>query len=96
MGSLLVNTRSADLVQQKIDHRHLFSNFANLRAVSEKFLQQLEAEWNKGPLLNPGSVARIVQSFADEHFKVFERYCRNEVYQKRTLDKLRLVCCANQ
>jgi hypothetical protein len=90
MMSLLVNCRSTD-VSERMDHHHLFSNIDKVRVVSERFLYTLEAEWCKNPVLNPGVIARLVKSFAEEHFNVYERYCSNEVYQQRVLTRLKWV-----
>ena len=52
-------------------------------------LQLLQIEWSRNIILNAGSIAQLIKTFAEEHFKVYERYCSNEVYQQRTLSKLK-------
>ena len=59
-----------------------------VRACSERFLSDLESRWQESVRLT--GIADIIQSHAKENFQVYVKYCSNQVYQDRTLKRLKL------
>uniref|UniRef100_A0A8D0BUM4 Rho guanine nucleotide exchange factor 16 n=1 Tax=Salvator merianae TaxID=96440 RepID=A0A8D0BUM4_SALMN len=68
------------------DHHHLFSNIAEILAVSESFFKDLEKRHQEHVLIQ--DISDIVECHAVYHFHPYVVYCSNEVYQQRTLQKL--------
>ena len=59
-----------------------------VRACSERFLSDLESRWQESVRLT--GIADIVRTHAKENFQVYVKYCSNQVYQDRTLKRLKL------
>ena len=59
-----------------------------VRACSERFLSDLESRWQESVRLT--GIADIIQTHAKENFQVYVKYCSNQVYQDRTLKRLKL------
>ena len=75
-------------VLNKRDQRILFSEVISVRACSEKFLADLESRWQESVLL--AGISDIVLAHARHNLHVYVKYCSNQVYQDRTLKRLRL------
>ena len=59
-----------------------------VRACSERFLSDLESRWQESVRLT--GIADILRAHAKENFQVYVKYCSNQVYQDRTLKRLKL------
>ncbi|XP_072833778.2 rho guanine nucleotide exchange factor 16 [Pogona vitticeps] len=68
------------------DHHHLFSNIADIWAVSKSFFEDLEKRHQENVLIP--DISDIVETHATNRFNPYVIYCSNEVYQQRTLQKL--------
>ena len=75
-------------VLNKRDQRILFSEVISVRACSEKFLADLESRWQESVLL--AGISDIVLAHARHNLHVYVKYCSNQVYQDRTLKRLRV------
>jgi len=75
-------------VLSKRDQRILFSEVILVRACSERFLSDLESRWQESVRLT--GIADILRAHAKENFQVYVKYCSNQVYQDRTLKRLKL------
>ncbi|KAJ8388936.1 hypothetical protein AAFF_G00124970 [Aldrovandia affinis] len=69
-----------------IEHHHLFSNIADIQAVSQRFFEDLDRRHQDNPLIK--DISDIVQTHASSHFQAYITYCSNETFQQRTLQKL--------
>ena len=74
-------------VLNKRDQRILFSEVISVRSCSEKFLADLESRWQESVLLS--GISDIHMHHAKQTFHVYVKYCSNQVYQDRTLKRLR-------
>ena len=74
-------------VLSKRDQRILFSEVVLVRAASERFLSDLESRWQESVLLS--GISDIIRLHAKENFQIYIKYCSNQVYQDRTLKRLR-------
>ena len=74
-------------VLSKRDQRILFSEVIGVRSCSEKFLADLESRWQESVLLS--GISDIIMTHAKQNFHVYVKYCSNQVYQDRTLKRLR-------
>ena len=74
-------------VLSKRDQRILFSEVISVRACSEKFLADLESRWQESVVLS--GISDIIMNHARHNFHVYVKYCSNQVYQDRTLKRLR-------
>ena len=59
-----------------------------VRACSERFLSDLESRWQESVRLT--GITDIIRTHAKENFQVYVKYCSNQVYQDRTLKRLKL------
>jgi len=75
-------------VLSKRDQRILFSEVILVRACSERFLSDLESRWQESVRLT--GITDIIRAHAKENFQVYVKYCSNQVYQDRTLKRLKL------
>jgi len=75
-------------VLSKRDQRILFSEVILVRGCSERFLSDLESRWQESVLLS--GICDIIKAHAKENFQVYVKYCSNQVYQDRTLKRLKL------
>jgi len=75
-------------VLSKRDQRILFSEVIMVRGCSERFLSDLESRWQESVLLS--GICDIIRQHAKENFQVYVKYCSNQVYQDRTLKRLKL------
>ena len=75
-------------VLNKRDQRILFSEVISVRACSEKFLADLESRWQESVVLT--GISDIIMTHARQTFHVYVKYCSNQVYQDRTLKRLRM------
>ncbi|XP_035237898.1 rho guanine nucleotide exchange factor 16 [Anguilla anguilla] len=69
-----------------IEHHHLFSNIADIQAVSQRFFEALDSRHQDNPLIK--DISDIVLEHATTHFQPYITYCSNETFQQRTLQKL--------
>nr|XP_033815289.1 rho guanine nucleotide exchange factor 26 isoform X2 [Geotrypetes seraphini] len=70
----------------KTESHHLFSNISDVYEASKKFFKELEARHQKAILID--DISDIVEKHAKSTFDPYVKYCTNEVYQQRTLQKL--------
>ena len=78
-----------DVITLLVTHLNMFPPQVILvRACSERFLSDLESRWQESVRLT--GIADIIQSHAKENFQVYVKYCSNQVYQDRTLKRLKL------
>ncbi|XP_030072382.1 rho guanine nucleotide exchange factor 26 [Microcaecilia unicolor] len=70
----------------KTESHHLFSNISDVYEASKKFFKELEARHQKAILID--DISDIVEKHAMSTFDPYVKYCTNEVYQQRTLQKL--------
>ena len=74
-------------VLSKRDQRILFSEVISVRSCSEKFLADLESRWQESVVLS--GISDVIMKHANQNFQVYVKYCSNQVYQDRTLQRLR-------
>ncbi|XP_032824089.1 rho guanine nucleotide exchange factor 16-like [Petromyzon marinus] len=70
----------------KLEHHHLFSNVTDIRDVSKRFFDELEARHQDNVVIE--DISDIVETYASQYFQPYVTYCTNETYQQRTLQKL--------
>ncbi|XP_014344125.1 rho guanine nucleotide exchange factor 26 isoform X2 [Latimeria chalumnae] len=70
----------------KTERHHLFSNITDVFEASKKFLKELDARHQRNVLMD--DISDIVERHAMSTFDPYVKYCSNEVYQQRTLQKL--------
>lgn len=68
------------------ERHHLFSNISDVCEASEKFFKELEARHHSSSFVH--DISDIVEKHAAGTFEPYVRYCTNEVYQQRTLQRL--------
>ncbi|XP_043975208.1 rho guanine nucleotide exchange factor 26-like isoform X2 [Gambusia affinis] len=70
----------------KIEHHHLFSNILDVCEASKKFFKELEDRHQQSIVID--DISDVVCKHAESNFDPYIKYCSNEVYQQRTLQKL--------
>ncbi|MEJ1277572.1 Rho guanine nucleotide exchange factor (GEF) 26 [Cricetulus griseus] len=70
----------------KTERHHLFSNITDVCEASKKFFTELEARHQNNILID--DISDIVEKHTASTFDPYVKYCTNEVYQQRTLQKL--------
>lgn len=65
----------------------LFSDVISVRHCSERFLADLEGCWQDSVRLT--GICEVVRRHAKENFSVYVKYCSNQSYQDKILEKLR-------
>ncbi|XP_029470901.1 rho guanine nucleotide exchange factor 26 isoform X2 [Rhinatrema bivittatum] len=80
------NSKPLSSTMTKTESHHLFSNISDVYEASNKFFKELEARHQKTILID--DISDIVEKHAMATFDPYVKYCSNEVYQQRTLQKL--------
>ncbi|XP_062988156.1 rho guanine nucleotide exchange factor 26 [Elgaria multicarinata webbii] len=80
------NSKELASTMTKIESHHLFSNIADVCEASKKFFKELEARHQNNILIE--DISDIVEKHTTSTFDPYVKYCTNEVYQQRTLQKL--------
>ncbi|XP_078524050.1 rho guanine nucleotide exchange factor 26 [Lissotriton helveticus] len=80
------NSKALSATMTKTESHHLFSNIADVSEASKKFFKELESRHQKNILIE--DISDIVEKHAKSTFDPYVKYCTNEVYQQRTLQKL--------
>ncbi|XP_021514065.1 rho guanine nucleotide exchange factor 26 isoform X2 [Meriones unguiculatus] len=70
----------------KTERHHLFSNITDVCEASKKFFTELEARHQNNIFID--DISDIVEKHTTSTFDPYVKYCTNEVYQQRTLQKL--------
>ncbi|XP_052543146.1 rho guanine nucleotide exchange factor 26 [Tympanuchus pallidicinctus] len=80
------NSRELSLTMTKTESHHLFSNITDVYEASKKFFKELEARHQNNIFID--DISDIVEKHSSSTFDPYVKYCTNEVYQQRTLQKL--------
>ncbi|XP_025952638.2 rho guanine nucleotide exchange factor 26 isoform X2 [Dromaius novaehollandiae] len=80
------NSKELSLTMTKTESHHLFSNITDVHEASKKFFKELEARHQNNIFID--DISDIVGKHASSTFDPYVKYCTNEVYQQRTLQKL--------
>ncbi|XP_068056229.1 rho guanine nucleotide exchange factor 26 [Anomalospiza imberbis] len=80
------NSRELSLTMTKTESHHLFSNITDVYEASKKFFEELEARHQNNIFID--DIGDIVARHAGSSFDPYVKYCTNEVYQQRTLQRL--------
>ncbi|XP_068137008.1 rho guanine nucleotide exchange factor 26 [Hyperolius riggenbachi] len=80
------NSKQLTSTMTKTENHHLFSNIADVCEASRKFFKELEGRHQRNILIE--DISDIVEKHAQSTFDPYVKYCTNEVYQQRTLQKL--------
>ncbi|XP_014906305.1 rho guanine nucleotide exchange factor 26-like [Poecilia latipinna] len=80
------NSSELSEAMTKIDHHHLFSNISDVCEASKKFFKELEDRHQQSIVID--DISDIVCKHAESTFDPYIKYCSNEVYQQRTLQRL--------
>ncbi|XP_068000982.1 rho guanine nucleotide exchange factor 26 [Melanerpes formicivorus] len=80
------NSRELSLTMTKTESHHLFSNITDVYEASKKFFTELEARHQNSIFID--DISDIVEKHSSSTFDPYVKYCTNEVYQQRTLQKL--------
>ncbi|XP_041262002.1 rho guanine nucleotide exchange factor 26 [Onychostruthus taczanowskii] len=80
------NSRELSLTMTKTESHHLFSNITDVYEASKKFFEELEARHQSSVFID--DISDIVARHAGCSFDPYVKYCTNEVYQQRTLQRL--------
>ncbi|KFQ24362.1 Rho guanine nucleotide exchange factor 26, partial [Mesitornis unicolor] len=80
------NSRELSLTMTKTESHHLFSNITDVYEASRKFFKELEARHQNNIFID--DISDIVEKHTTSTFDPYVKYCTNEVYQQRTLQKL--------
>ncbi|XP_013048510.3 rho guanine nucleotide exchange factor 26 [Anser cygnoides] len=80
------NSRELSLTMTKTESHHLFSNITDVYEASKKFFKELEARHQNNIFID--DISDIVEKHSASTFDPYVKYCTNEVYQQRTLQKL--------
>ncbi|KAL2301386.1 hypothetical protein Nmel_011957, partial [Mimus melanotis] len=80
------NSRELSLTMTKTESHHLFSNITDVYEASKKFFEELEARHQSNIFID--DISDIVARHAGSTFDPYVKYCTNEVYQQRTLQRL--------
>ncbi|KAK6483867.1 rho guanine nucleotide exchange factor 26-like [Huso huso] len=83
---LFKNSIELNETMTKTENHHLFSNIADVYEASKKFFKELEDRHQQNIVID--DVSDIVEKHATSTFDPYVKYCSNEVYQQRTLQKL--------
>ncbi|XP_069721329.1 rho guanine nucleotide exchange factor 26 isoform X2 [Phaenicophaeus curvirostris] len=83
---LFKNSRELSLTMTKTEKHHLFSNITDVYEASKKFFKELEERHQNNIFID--DISDIVEKHASSTFDPYVKYCTNEVYQQRTLQKL--------
>ncbi|XP_066478726.1 rho guanine nucleotide exchange factor 26 isoform X2 [Tiliqua scincoides] len=80
------NSKELGSTMTKTENHHLFSNIADVCEASKKFFRELEARHQNNIFID--DISDIVEKHTASTFDPYVKYCTNEVYQQRTLQKL--------
>ncbi|XP_062459024.1 rho guanine nucleotide exchange factor 26 isoform X1 [Pezoporus occidentalis] len=80
------NSRELSLTMTKTESHHLFSNITDVYEASKKFFTELEARHQNNIFID--DISDIVEKHSSSTFDPYVKYCTNEVYQQRTLQRL--------
>ncbi|XP_036610474.1 rho guanine nucleotide exchange factor 26 [Trichosurus vulpecula] len=80
------NSKELSDTMTKTESHHLFSNIADVCEASKKFFKELEERHQNNIFLD--DISDIVEKHTTSTFDPYIKYCTNEVYQQRTLQKL--------
>ncbi|XP_054839068.1 rho guanine nucleotide exchange factor 26 isoform X2 [Eublepharis macularius] len=80
------NSKELSSTMTKTESHHLFSNIADVCEASKKFFKELEARHRNNIFID--DISDIVEKHTSSTFDPYVKYCSNEVYQQRTLQKL--------
>ncbi|XP_077204753.1 rho guanine nucleotide exchange factor 26 [Paroedura picta] len=80
------NSKELSSTMTKTESHHLFSNIADVCEASKKFFKELEARHQNNIFID--DISDIVEKHTSSTFDPYVKYCSNEVYQQRTLQKL--------
>lgn len=80
------NSRELSLTMTKTESHHLFSNITDVYEASKKFFKELEGRHQNNIFID--DISDIVEKHTSSTFDPYVKYCTNEVYQQRTLQKL--------
>ncbi|KAG8445273.1 hypothetical protein GDO86_010161 [Hymenochirus boettgeri] len=83
------NSKKLTSTMTKTENHHLFSNISDVYEASKKFFKELEGRHQRSILIE--DISDIVEKHAKSTFDPYVKYCTNEVYQQRTLQKLILT-----
>ncbi|TMS34719.1 hypothetical protein L596_002254 [Steinernema carpocapsae] len=83
----LLGSKSTQSVITNSERKHLFSNILAVRDCSEKLLSDLERRFSENLVFS--DVCDILSTHFENHFDAYVKYCSNQVYQDRTLKKLK-------
>ncbi|XP_049723744.1 rho guanine nucleotide exchange factor 26 [Elephas maximus indicus] len=80
------NSKELSNTMTKTESHHLFSNITDVCEASKKFFTELEARHQNNIFID--DISDIVEKHTASTFDPYVKYCTNEVYQQRTLQKL--------
>ncbi|XP_014443783.1 rho guanine nucleotide exchange factor 26 [Tupaia chinensis] len=80
------NSKELSDTMTKTERHHLFSNITDVCEASKKFFTELEARHQNNIFID--DISDIVEKHTASTFDPYVKYCTNEVYQQRTLQKL--------
>ncbi|XP_044107574.1 rho guanine nucleotide exchange factor 26 isoform X1 [Neovison vison] len=80
------NSKELSDTMTKTESHHLFSNITDVCEASKKFFTELEARHQSNIFID--DISDIVEKHTASTFDPYVKYCTNEVYQQRTLQKL--------
>ncbi|XP_006902162.1 PREDICTED: rho guanine nucleotide exchange factor 26 [Elephantulus edwardii] len=80
------NSKELSDTMTKTENHHLFSNITDVCEASKKFFMELEARHQNNIFID--DISDIVEKHTASTFDPYVKYCTNEVYQQRTLQKL--------
>lgn len=83
----MLGSKSTLSVLSDSDRKHLFSNIFAVRDCSERLLCDLETRLEENLILD--DICDILSEHFEKHFEVYIKYCSNQVYQDRTLRRLK-------
>ncbi|XP_070802561.1 rho guanine nucleotide exchange factor 26 isoform X2 [Pituophis catenifer annectens] len=80
------NSKELSSTMTKTESHHLFSNIADVCEASKKFFTELKERHRSNIFID--DISDIVEKHTTSTFDPYIKYCTNEVYQQRTLQKL--------
>ncbi|XP_004598144.2 rho guanine nucleotide exchange factor 26 [Ochotona princeps] len=80
------NSKELSDTMTQTERHHLFSNITDVCEASKKFFTELEARHQNNIFID--DISDIVERHTASTFDPYVKYCTNEVYQQRTLQKL--------
>ncbi|VDM55089.1 unnamed protein product [Angiostrongylus costaricensis] len=83
----LMGSKSSFSVITNSERKHLFSNIFAVRDCSERLLSDLETRLEQNLVLD--DLCSILVHHFETNFDVYVKYCSNQVYQERTLRRLK-------